>query len=338
MCMNIYRHIDRRKVQFDFVKHTHSIGSFESEILSLGGRIYEAPRFKPGNILRYQNWWKRHFKLHLEHQIIHGHFFSISAVYFRIAKLFNRTTIGHIHASRADGVIKNILEKQISRQSDYRLSCSVEAGKWIYGNKPFRVINNAIDIDHFQFNPLVREIVRKEFSLQNTLTLGTVANFSSVKNPFGLIGIFANVIERRPEAKLLWIGEGGLREEIEKEINRKGLEQSIILLGKREDVSELLQAMDAFLLPSYNEGLPVSVIEAQASGLHCFISDRITKDVDITGLCHFLSIESPEIWVKTILECDLHHSVTLSQIQKAGYDINDTALKMQEFYLSIINK
>ena len=337
MCMNLYRNIDRQKVQFDFVKHTPRIGSFEEEIRSLGGRIFEAPRFKVYNYLQYAHWWNKHLEKHHEHQIIHGHFFSISAVYFRIAKLKGRKTVGHIHASAADSRLKEILEKQISRYADYAFACSTEAGKWIYKDRPFEVVHNAIDIDEFRFSKQKRKEIRKQLGLGDELTCGTVANLSQVKNPMGLIDIFIEINRVKPQTKLIWVGNGALREEVDNRIKREKLEDKIMMLGMRADVPSLLQAMDAFLLPSFNEGLPVSVIEAQASGLPCFISESITREVDVTGLCHFLSIDNPYMWTKEILKDVGARSDTGDLIRKAGYDIKTTVETLEEFYFNAMD-
>ena len=342
MCMNLYRHIDRSKVQFDFVKHTAKKCAFDDEIRNLGGRIYIAPRFKGYNIISYQLWWKKHFVNHPEHQIIHGHFFSISAVYFNVAKQKKRITVGHIHASHSESLLKTLLEKRISKYTDYPIACSKEAGRWIYGNRPFTVLLNALDTKMFRYNPETRSIFRKNFGLGDNLTLGTTANFSNVKNPMGLVDIFLAVKKKNPKVKLVWAGDGGLREEIENRILKEGIAKDVYLLGSRDDIPSLLQAMDVFLLPSFNEGLPVSVVEAQAAGLPCFISDRVTRDLDLTGLCHFLPIVQPdnwaEIWADTILVDKTKREDKSEKIREAGYDIQTTSKWLCNFYLTIVER
>ena len=342
MCINLYRHIDRAKVQFDFVKHTTKKCAFDDEIRDLGGRIYIAPRFKGYNILSYQLWWKKHFANHPEHQIIHGHFFTISTVYFAVAKQEKRITVGHIHASRSDSVLKALLEKRISKYTDYPIACSEEAGRWIYGNRAFSVLHNAVDTKIFRYNPETRKIIRNKLGLDDSLTLGTTANFSTVKNPMGLIDIFLAVKKKNPKIKMIWAGDGVLRDEIENRLSKEGITKDVYLLGSRDDIPSLLQAIDVFLLPSFREGLPVSVIEAQAAGLPCFISNRITRDVDITGLCHFLPLVQPdnwaEQWADTILVDRTKREDRSSEICESGYDIQSTSKWLSDLYLTIIEK
>ena len=342
MCMNLYRHIDRSKVQFDFVKHTTKKCAFDDEIRNLGGRIYIAPRLKGYNVLSYKLWWKNHFANHPEHKIVHGHFFSISAVYFAFAKQANRITVGHIHASKSNSILKTLLEKRISKYTDYPIACSVEAGRWIYGNRPFMVLLNALDTKMFRYNPETRNIFRNNLGLGDNLTLGTIANFSNVKNPMGLVDIFLAVKKKSPKVKLVWAGDGGLREEIETRILKEGITKDVYLLGSRDDIPSLLQAIDVFLLPSFDEGLPVSVIEAQAAGLPCFISDRVTRDVDLTGLCHFLPIVQPGnwagLWADTILADRTKREDQSELIYEAGYDIQTTSKRLSIFYLKIIER
>ena len=339
MCMNLYRNIDREYIQFDFVKHSSDIGVYEDEIHKLGGRIFVAPRFTITNIAQYQYWWWKHLKAHPEHQIIHGHYFTISAFYFQVAKKMGRITVGHIHASGFNSRIRRLFVSRISKYTDYPIACSNEAGRWVYGStREFIVLKNALDIDEFQYDPIKRNLIRESLNLREELTIGTVANYSEVKNPMGLIDIVTEVKKKIPSIKLIWIGDGDLRNEIEDRILKEGLENNIILLGIREDVSDLLQAMDVFLLVSFSEGLPLSVIEAQAAGLHCLLSDKITKEVDVTGLCSFISIDDKKEWVDHICTCDLTHMYTEGQIRKAGYDIHLTSEWLQRFYIGVIKR
>lgn len=343
MCMNLYRNIDRSKVQFDFVKHTPEIGAFEEEIVALGGRIYEAPRYKIYNHLSYCAWWKKHLSQHPEHQIIHGHFFTTSAVYFHVAKKLGRITIGHSHASENEHPkgkerIKRILESKVERYSDYCFACGQQAGQWLFPHKQFTVLNNALDTGQYCYNPTVREEVRKEFGMtDDCLVMGTVGNIAAVKNPFGAVDIFEAIHKRNQRARFLWVGgnNSSINESVKKVLSEKKLDDCVIQTGARNDVCRLLQAMDAFILPSFSEGLPVVAIEAQAAGLQCFISDRVTEECDITGRCRFLSIDQPELWADEILSANLSRTDTTQQIIDAGYDIRTTAKWLESFYLNL---
>lgn len=340
MCMNLYRHINRHKIQFDFVKHTHDIGAFEEEIMQLGGIIYEAPRLKTNSIIKYCRWWRKHLLDHPEHQIIHGHFFGISPVYFKIAKMMGRKTVGHIHISKPDRPAKAIMARFISRTTDYPLACSQAAGKWVYRNRPFIVLNNGIDTEEFRANIKIAKDVRNELSLGNALILGNVSRFNLQKNPFGTLEIFRLVHERRSNSKLLWVGDGPMRAEVQERAKEYGIQDDVIFTGVRSDVERLLQAMDAFVFPSFYEGLGIAAVEAQAAGVPTYCSSEVPREAGVTELCHFLPLNDLEAWAKAIeqLPAGEEHPNMYDQIVKAGYDIHETANWLQEFYLSIDSK
>ena len=349
MCMNLYRNIDRHRVQFDFVKHTQNVGAFESEILSLGGRIYQAPRFTITNHGEYCQWWKKHFEAHPEHKIVHGHFFTISAVYFKVAQKYNRITVGHSHASPTNSVslkyslahiLVSLLVSKIEKYSDYCFACSKPAGEWIFKHKTFTVLNNAVDSELFRYDPLVRQQLRTEFGLENALVLGTVGNIAEVKNPYGMLEIIKAVQKKEKNIKMLWVGnKGQIFSALMEKTQEEGLSESVVFTGVRPDVDRILQAMDAFILPSFSEGLSVVTIEAQAAGLPCFISEAVPREAEITDLCTFLPINDPEKWADAILKTDFsHRRDTTQMIIDAGYDIHTTAKWLEDFYLRIANE
>ena len=339
MCMNLYRNIDRSKVQFDFVKHTSVKCAFEDEITSLGGRIYTAPRYKMYNYIQYTTWWKRFLHMHPEYQIIHGHFFTISEIYLGIAHRLGRYTIGHIHASASDDGIKGYIKEKnihrIEKVADACFACSEEAGKWAYKKKQYTVLNNAVDSNCFVFKPARRELIREKLGIQDDeKAVFVVANLSKVKNPLGTLDIFATIRRKYPHICLFWVGEGCMRGSMERRIEMKHI-PNVTLLGTRSDVPDLLQAADVFMLCSFNEGLPVVTIEAQAAGLPCLLSDVVTREVAVTRLCTFLPIDQPELWSlafeKAIAtyRCDMQEDII-----KAGYDIKETSAWLTNFYLN----
>lgn len=342
MCMNLYRHIDKEKVQFDFIKHVPDTGEYEAEIRRLGGQIYIAPRYRIYNHREYCTWWRKHLKNHPEHKVVHGHFITAAAVYFRIAKQMNCKTIAHSHSTKPRGnmfqqIVKKWYVRGVKKYSDYCFACSDLAGKRAF-SKGFSVLKNAIDVERFKYDSREIVMLRDKFGLkEKTFVVGTVGSLSAAKNPFGMIEIFKAIHRRKSDAKLLWVGDGGMREEIERKLEEDGLKNSVIMTGVREDVGRLMQAMDVFIFPSLWEGLGIAAIEAQAAGLPCFISDTVPREVAITELCTFLPNNKPEQWADAILAVDISgRKETSAQIKKAGYDIEDTSKQMEEFYLSLM--
>lgn len=347
MCMNLYRKIDKTKIQFDFVKHTSEKGAFEDEIYQLGGKVYEAPRFNILNYIQYCTWWKKHFKSHPEHQIIHGHMFTIASIFLKVALRFNRITIGHAHSCipqknnrSLKRIIRSKIRSNLEKVSDYRLSCSIEAGDFVFPNKDFIMLKNAIDTDTFTFDISKRNKMRNTFEYENSdIVLCVVASFTEPKNPLGVVDIFKRIYTDNPNTRLLWVGDGPLRNSFEEKVKSVGLVDVVKLLGVRNDTFDVLQAADAFVLGSIFEGLPVSAIEAQASGLPCLLSDGISKETDITGLCKFLPIENKELWSKAVSDIDFKNRPnTKEKIASAGYDVETTAKWLEDFYTNIVKE
>lgn len=336
MCMQLYHHMDRTKIQFDFVTHSGPGGAYEEEIRALGGRIYYCPQYKIINDLAYRAWWRRHLSAHPEHRIIHGHYFSISSVYFNVAHQFGCVTIGHSHTDGFSNPLKRLFIKGVEKKSDYCFACSEQAGKMLFPHKEFKVLRNAIDVEQFTYNRKVAEEVRREFSLGDSFVLGTVGTIKQIKNPLGVIELFHALSLKKPDSRLLWVGrDEGMRSEAEERLRELGLQDKVVFTGTRSDVNRLMQAMNCFVLPSFSEGIPVVLIEAQAAGLPCFVSDTVSKDAGITELCHYLPLDEWDRWAKEILTVNGNRNDMKAAISATGYDIHDTAEWLQQFYLNI---
>ena len=232
------------------------------------------------------------------------------------------------------------MEYPLRHQADYLMACSNEAGKRLYGEKACRKSNyiflpNAIDTDKYRFSKETAESYRKTLGLQGKFVIGHVGRFHEAKNHMFILEIFAKVLERRSDAVLLLVGDGELRKEIEHKIQELGIENKVVLTGSREDVPQLLQAMDIFVFPSRWEGLPMTVVEAQAVGLPCLISDKITTDVDLSALVKRLPINDSDEWCEVVLKTDTKKLNVISEIKKAGFDVKDTAKHLMVFYASL---
>lgn len=343
MVMNLYRKIDRTVLQFDFVIHTDRKCDYTDEILGLGGKIYSVPRYKGTNTLQYIQAWKRFFKEHSEYKIIHAHMRSTASIYLSIAKKYGLTTIAHSHSisseRRLTGFIKNIYQLPLRYIADYYFACSVSAGKWLFGNKVvngdrFRVIKNAIDAKKYIFNDDKRIQMRKVLNIDDKFVIGHIGRFHESKNHEFLIDLFHEIHNKYSNSVLVLVGEGDLKDKIIKKVQGMGLDQRVYFLGARNDIPDLLQAMDIFLFPSLYEGLGMVAIEAEASGLPVICSDNVPLDVKLTDDVYFVPLSEQQRWLEYInwYRGFTNRNNTYENIKNAGYDICTTAKEITEFY------
>ncbi|WP_226670494.1 glycosyltransferase family 1 protein [Metabacillus litoralis] len=346
MIMNLYRNIDRSLIQFDFIVHTEDKCAFDDEIKNLGGRIFRIPAYNGKNHMIYKKKWKCFFDDHPEYKIVHGHVRSTAYIYLKIAKKYGIVTVAHSHStSSGNGVpaiIKNIFQYPIRYVADHFLACSKEAGEWLFGNKTcrksnFHILKNAISTKDFVFNTELREKRRKEFELGDKFVVGHVGRFNNPKNHDFIVDIFKAVHEKHSNSVLMLIGEGDLRQSIEKKVNDLGLTDHVIFAGVRSDIPELLQAIDIFLFPSLYEGLGIVVIEAQTAGLQCLVSKGVPKEVSITNLVEFISLKKRSCeWADVVLKYLEYERLDLYDVvEKSGYDIVNTAEWVKDFYLKV---
>lgn len=345
--MNLYRKIDREKIQFDFIICDVRDSMFEKEVLDLGGKIYNLPAFSGTNYTHVLREWKTFFLTHKEYKILHSHIRSYASLFIPIAKKCGLVTIIHSHStSNGSGIKaigKSILQLPLRYQADYFLSCSTEAGEWLFGkrvvaSKKHFIVKNAIDMEKYSFNYDVREKTRKSLNLGEKTVLGHVGGFRDPKNHGFLIDVFNEYHAINHDSILVLVGDGELKNNIENQVKQYHIGDSVIFTGSRNDVPDLLQAFDYFIFPSKWEGLPVTVIEAQASGLHCLISDAITNEVKISPLVKSLSIDKgTKLWVDNIFSTPVERSDYTQKIREAGFDMNDLSKSMTHFYFSITN-
>lgn len=346
MIMNLYRKIDRTKIQFDFVQNENSGAAYDDEILALGGMIYHCPRYRGKNHFSYIKWWRSFFENHKqEYPIVHGHIGSTAAIYLSIAKKHGAYTIAHSHSAGIGSGMYRFFSYPTRYIADQFFTCSKEAGISRYGRKigtdkkRCQTLNNAIDTRKFVFDPKIRGQVRKTLHIgENTLVIGHVGRFADAKNHKFLLEIFAKVHQQMPDSALLLVGDGERRSQIESMIARKYLEGAVILTGVQPDVWNYYQAMDVFLMPSLYEGLPVSLVEAQTAGLSCCVSANVPRETAITELVQFRSLEdNAEHWAEWIIaqaktdRQDMHDAICA-----AGYDISTTAQWLENFYMKVV--
>ena len=341
MLMNYYRHIDRDKVQFDFLVHRDFEADYDSEIESLGGKIYHVSRLVPWS-RGYRMELKKFFCEHPEYKIVHVHQDCLSAVALQCAKECGvPVRIAHSHNSNQDKnwkyLIKRYYMKMIPNSATDLFACSKSAGEWMFGGQSFQILYNAINTAEYAYSEDIAKKIRRELGFEsNDIVIGHVGRFNSQKNHDFLIDIFEECVKLNSNVKLLLIGDGDGKQKIQEKVSKLEIQERVIFAGVRSDVSKLLQAMDIFVFPSLYEGLPVTMIEAQASGLPCVISDQVPKECIVTcGLVSSKSLnELPIQWAEHILQpMPKTRENHIKEIKKAGYDIVDAAERLETFYL-----
>lgn len=335
--MSVYRQIDRTKIQFDFIKNENTI-CFEDEILNMGGKIFEIPS-RRNSLLKPYSYLDNHFKNHPEHKILHAHINTCSYISPIIsAKKNERKVIVHSHSAwqgtnRITRILHNINQHRLLKNSDILCACSGKAGNYNFGNKDYVIINNGISVNDYLYNEKIRLEMRQELKSEKDLIIGHVGRFSYEKNHVFIIRILREIVTKNKNVKLLLIGDGVEKQLIEAEIEKLNLEKHVIFTGIRHDIPKLLQAMDVFVFPSLFEGLPITLIEAQAAGLPIFASADISKEVAVTNKINFLKRDAgSKKWAEMILKCDKQRANTRNDIIKSGYDIETTTGKLEEKY------
>lgn len=349
MIMNLYRKIDRRKIQFDFIIHTNKNCDFNDEIKLLGGRIYHIPRYKGTNHFQYTKAWHIFFKDNPEYKIIHGHVRSTASIYLKIAKEYDLITISHSHNTSSgigiSSIVKKILQYPIRYTADYLFACSKPAGEWLFGKRAcqkdnFIILNNAIDAEKFVFNEFVREGMKKSLDIDNDkFVVGHIGRFHPQKNHNFIVDIFKQVYDQDNKAVLLLVGDGDLRTKIEKKVMDLGLADNVVFTGVRSDIPELMQVMDIFLFPSLYEGLGIVAIEAQAAGLKCIVADTLPNEAFVTDLIQKIPLnKNAQDWANTVLKTKNYTKRnTYNEIESKGFVITDTADTLQSFYKTLYN-
>lgn len=341
LIMNWYRHIDRTKVQFDFLVRSLD-DNYSKEILEMGGRIYYTASF-PRHFLRNYIETKGVLRKR-EWDVIHVH--GNAAMYMLPLHLATKykynCRIMHSHSVRAKksvfSSIHYLNRRKMSTYTTLHLACSKAAGKWMFGNDDFTIIRNAVDVQNYQFDEKARELIRKELNLEDKFVIGHVGRFASPKNHMFLLDVFKRLKEKKSESVLVLVGEGELENAVRVRAEELGLMDFVYFLGKRSDIGRIMSAMDLFLLPSIYEGLGNVLIEAQMNGLHCFVSQEAYNE-EVQFLPNLISLslkEGPEAWAEHIVSntaLDNNRHVCNETIENSGYDMRMEVLQLEKIYL-----
>lgn len=349
LVMEYYRHIDRNQVQFDFICDADSQAIPEEEIISLGGRVYKITPYQNivFNMIDIYRLCKRN-----KYSVMHAYNSTMNVFPMLIGKLAGvpvriSESLSMAHEGEFKTYIKKALRPLSKLFATNFMACGEDCGRWQFGNELYdagkvEVFKTVINTEFNGFDLSVREKTRHEFNWQDNIVIGHIGRFVPQKNPLFLLDIFAEIVKKEPKAKLCLIGDGFLKEQMMKKIDSLGIINSVDYLGRREDIQQFYNAMDAFLLPSLYEGLPVVGLEAESCGLPTFFSTEITPEANACELGHFIGLDvAPEKWAEEILEAVRENmdqrSSHAKEVAVAGFDSASEAIRMQNYYFDALN-
>lgn len=343
--MNYYRNMDRSLIQFDFLTHRKEKGAYDSEIESMGGKIYHAPRLYPQNYVEYFKYMRKFFGEHPEYKVIHSHIDAMSFFPLLAAQKNGvPERVSHSHSSKLDRDLKLPIKyfalKVITKVANNYFACGNLAGRFMYQDKKFIVLNNAIDLEKFKYDENIRCRIRQELQIEEKFVVGHVGRYCYIKNQEFLIDVFVEILKTKPESVLLLIGKGEDEQKLLDKVKSLNLEEKVFLLKDRDDVDKLYQAMDVFVMPSLFEGLPVVAVESQANGLPCILSDKVSAEAILSSSANQLSLSTgAKGWAEKILGLDITRNVNATkELRDNGYDIKEEAQKLQDWYIKKYNE
>lgn len=342
--MNYYRKIDPKQIHIDFVVYFDIKTSCYSEIEANGGKVFILPSIK--NIVKHMEACQR-ILTQGDYDIVHNNTLHVALPMMLCAKLHHvPVRILHSHSSKMGGTKKKELRNKLflpllrSLATDYA-ACSKLAGNAMFGSAHYTVIPNVIQTDKYIFNEEIRNKIRYKMGVENKFVVATVGRLAEEKNPFFAIDVFKELLRIMPNAVYWWIGSGNLDTQVAAYVQQQGLADKVKLLGSRNDVIDLYQAMDVFFLPSRFEGLPLTGVEAQAMGLPMVVSDTVTDEMVYTDLVSYMSLKkSVEEWAGLIKKlCDVRKNRALynDQLQKSSFCNLKCDERLKNIYIQSLN-
>lgn len=356
LILNIAEKLDDRKVKFDYLTFYDRTEFNEKRACANGSKKYVVPIDHFANpIIRaiYKFFYSIVIIKKAKADIIHINGSKPYDVLVGVAAKFAgvKTVIFHSHnssmsqTSGVKGLLMSALKLFIPIAADYYFACSELAAQFMFpksilNKKNYTIIKNAIDTERYYFSEQIRDEYRKKLNIENKIAIAHIGRFTHQKNHKFLIDIFEKVHEKNSETVLVLIGMGELFDDVKAYVQKKKLENSVVLYGTSSEVPQLLQAFDCFLMPSFYEGLPVVGVEVQAAGLPTILSDTITKEVAITDLVKYVSLDkSEEEWADIVLDAVekvKDRRLYVEQVKKAGFDVTETANYLMNFYRKIL--
>ena len=345
VAMNLFRYIDKDKFEFHYIVFGDKIGSCEGEMINIGAKIIHVNRPWP-NYFMFCRQLDQIIKENGPYDIVHSHTLFNSGFVMKIAaKNGVRCRVSHSHSTqnKVNGsfilkIYEKVMRYLIIKYSTHYAACGAAAGNYLFGEKLFGgegiIIKNGIDAEKYKFNYNIRRIIRKDLNISDCFVIGYVGHLAAVKNLDFLIDVFKQIYMLNPSAVLLLVGDGDEKIKLENKIKEFGLEENVIMTGNVSNVNEMLSAMDVFVFPSLFEGLGMALIEAQANGLPCIVSDAVPEDAFITDLIKTISLNSTiKLWSDTIINAKRNNSsVYCERVIKEGYDVSLIGRNIEAIY------
>lgn len=351
MIMNYYRNLDRNIVQYDFLIFTEGEAFFEKEILSLGGKIYKITSRRK-NFIKNRRDVKSFFKEHAKDYDIAE--FHQGITYYYPLKMAKKYKIKHriIHNHGIDRVFLKKLKlynnlfarRRISNLATEYFSCSEDVNEQLFSNKiiknkQIKIIPNAIDVSKFKYSKDKETKIKKELNINdNMYVFGHIGTFTYPKNHDFIIQQYYEICKEEKNSVLLLIGEGPLKNQIEDKVKNLNIQDRVVFLGVRRDIPDILSAIDTLIFPSLFEGIPLTLIEAQANGVRLLLSDNINHKIKCTNLCNFISLTENDKWKQSLMNFEKirDREIYNEQIKNTTYNIKKTATELQKIYINIV--
>ena len=345
---NYLRNIDRKEMTFDYLSINEPETSYRDEVEKYGGRMFVLPRLEMG-VLSYWNALRKLINRNGYDAVhVHGNSHTLVLELSAARAAGCKVRIVHSHNTTSlNPLLHKILFPEFNLLYTHALACGEDAGRWMFGFRSYMVINNGVDTRKFSFDKEKRKSIRQQlFISDEKILIGNVGHFyGKVKNQSFVVSVFNELLKKSNRYKLCLIGDGPQRKDVERQVGEYGLSDKVIFTGNINNVDEYLCAIDLIVMPSLYEGLPLTLIEQQACGLHCVVADTITKEADKTGNLKFLSLELPvKEWANCIeknewgIDREKISKEAIEKITEAGYNITVEADKMRKVYESINKK
>ena len=339
LIMNIYQEIDKTKIQFDFL--VSAKGEYDEKIIKNGGRIYYIPYLTKVGPIKYKKELINFFSKHREYKIVHSHIDQVSGIIMQAPEKCDISVrIAHSHNTHNSNnvigkIYKYYLQSKINKFATEFFACSKDAAKWLFKENADKavILKNGIVLEDYKYSAEKRRKIRNELKINDdTFVIGHIGRFSKQKNHEFLIDVFEKYHNENKNSVLVLIGDGSLKIKIQKIIQEKNLDQNVLLLGTRKNANEFYSAFDIIVFPSKFEGISLTLIEAQASGVPIVASKNIDMDTNVSNSIKFINNYNVEDWMCAINNIDKKRTNNIEKIRNNGYDIKETANYLMKTY------